>query len=378
MQRIKRFQAILEERGIDASLVMYSKDVFYFTGTAQLSSLVITPDDYRFFVLRSAERAKEESGLDVIPVRSFGDVLKEMEKMDIGTLGIEEDILPVKVYRRIIDVLKCEIIDIAPDVMKLRSIKDDSEIEKMKIASKQSRKALSIVPEIVEEGMTELELSARLEYEMRVNGHEGNLRMRDWNSTILNVFVLSSGTIVPGRHNTVADGMGLSSGIGSGASMKKLKKGDVIWVDISGHHGGYVTDETRCFSIGKPPEHLVKGYEFIQEVYFYLRDSLREGSWTDELYIECLKIAEKRGYKNNFMGIPPYQVKFIGHGIGIELDEIPVISMLRDMIRENMTISIEPKMVFPDYTGVGIESTLLVTKSGGREITDSPLELIEI
>ncbi len=377
MHRIRKLQEVLQARDVDMALIMFSKDIFYFTGTTQLSSLVVTQDDYRFFVLRSAERARKESGLDVIQVSGFGEVLREMKEWGIRTLGIEEDVLPVRVYRRLVK-LGCDCVDITPDILRMRSVKEPSEIEKIKMAAKQSGRALERVPEIVREGMTELELSAELEYTMRMDGHEGNLSMRDWNSTILNAFVLSSGTIIPGRHNTVADGTGLSPGFGSGAGRKKLKRGDVIWIDITGHSQGYVSDETRCFSIGKPPEKLVRAYEFVQDVYFFLRDSLREGEWTDDLFKKCLDMAEKRGYRNNFLGIPPYQVKFVGHGIGIELDEMPVISPLRDEIRENMTLSIEPKVMFPDFTGVGVESTLHITSKGGREITDSPLELIEI
>jgi|Deesub1362A_J573_1020465.scaffolds.fasta_scaffold00192_15 Xaa-Pro aminopeptidase len=376
--RIRKLQESLRNKNLDGALLLYYKDVYYFTGTVQLSSLLITLDNAFLFVLKDRNRALQETDLQVIPVKSFREVLDYIKDLKIKKIGLEEDILPVQVFRRMTKTTDCESVNITPEILQIRAVKDEEEIENMRLAAKQSKKALEIVPEIVKEGMTELELSAALEYVMRISGHEGNLRMRDWNSNILNVFVLSSGSMIPGRLNTVVDGRGLSIPGGLGASRKKLRKGDVIWIDISGHYNGYVTDETRCYVLGRADESVYQAYEFIKEVYLQLKDELKDGNHSDEIYYGVVKLAEKRGYKKNFMGMPPNQVKFVGHGIGLELDEIPVISGYKAKLKENMTISVEPKLVFPDASGIGLESTFLVTKKGGKEITDTPIDLIEI
>jgi Xaa-Pro dipeptidase len=98
------------------------------------------------------------------------------------------------------------------------------------------------------------------------------------------------------------------------------------------------------------------------------------------VYDECLALATSLGYADNFMGGKGAQVSFIGHGLGIEMDEYPFIARgFNDMLlEEGMVFAFEPKAVFPGEGAVGIENTFFLSGSGVRQFTDSPEELVQL
>lgn len=377
-RRIEKLQVRMAEAGLDVALVMTPVNLYYLAGTAQKAVLLIPSEgEPRLYVFRSWERAKEEAAFKCIEADGLNHVVEELEELKPKLIGLEEDTIPVRVYKRFLKV-GAEVGDVAYLVMELRQVKDHLEIELLRRAAEQCDKALSSVKDVLKEGVSEVEVAARLELELRKAGHDGYLDMRSWGDHMPNIVVLSPSSLKPSRLSSVSVGPGLSSACPVGSGGRRLKRGDVVWIDVSGRFQGYTSDVTRTFVLGKADKRVEEAFNAVHEIYRRALSKVRAGVKGSEVYMEAVKTAEELGYGEGFMGREKGKVAFIGHGVGLEIDEPPVIGKLPGELSENMTVAIEPKIVFPRYWGVGLESTLVV-RSGGYEVLDkAPLDLVEV
>ena len=149
-------------------------------------------------------------------------------------------------------------------------------------------------------------------------------------------------------------------------------------VDLGGCSDGYIVDQTRVFAIGGISDRLQRGYEDMVKVQQCMIESALPGATWGDVYDQCLALAVDRGYADSFMGARGAQVSFIGHGIGIELDEYPFIARgFNDKRLEvGMVFAFEPKLVFPGEGAVGIENTFYISEDGLKKLTYSCEELL--
>ncbi|HEX2966495.1 MAG TPA: M24 family metallopeptidase, partial [Syntrophorhabdaceae bacterium] len=128
---------------------------------------------------------------------------------------------------------------------------------------------------------------------------------------------------------------------------------------------GYQVDETRMFAVGSMPDMFVKSYETCREIQDKVLDKVLEGLTSKELFHYSVELAKQKGYGDHYLGYKKHQVRFLAHGIGIEIGELPFIAASHTYpIEEGAVIAIEPKMVFPGKGACGIENT--VHFSGGK------------
>jgi len=104
----------------------------------------------------------------------------------------------------------------------------------------------------------------------------------------------------------------------------------------------------------------------------------RPGVPCRELYELALMRAEAAGLQDGFMGTPGYTARFIGHGVGLELDELPVLSANDTPLAEGMVFALEPKFVLPGVGAVGIEDTFVVTAHGAERLSQTEQRLFEL
>jgi Xaa-Pro dipeptidase len=226
--------------------------------------------------------------------------------------------------------------------------------------------------------MSDLELAAELEFTARKEGHQGLLRMRAFNAELFYAHIFSGAdSAVPAYMDTPLGGVGPSPAFGQGAGYKKIRRNEPIIVDFAGCLDGYMVDQTRVFAIGGISDRLKRGYEdmlMVQERMMALADN--RATW-GEIYEECLALAVDQGYADSFMGNKGAQVSFIGHGIGIEIDEYPFLARgFKEMTLETgMVFAFEPKVVFPGEGAIGIENTFYLTDHGLKPLTYSDQEL---
>lgn len=383
-QRIDRFQSQLLEKGIKGALVVQAVDLFYFSGTAQNAHLYI-PDKGEpvLMVRKSFSRAREESALkNVLPLTSLKkmpQILSELGYRVEGALGLELDILPAAqylFYGQIFSDIK--FVDVSGIIRSIRQIKSPYELELLRTSGKNMDQVYREIPGIIREGMTEIELAAKVECSARLTGHMGYIHMRAFNQSPFFGQLMSGETgAVPSAFDGPTGGPGVSPLQPQGASMKVIRKGEPILVDYVGIWNGYITDQTRIYSLGPLPDKLSFAFETALNIQSAVINKIKPGINGSELHELALHMAEEAGLAEWFMGYGSDQARFLGHGVGLELDELPVFAKgLNTVLTAGMVFAIEPKFVFPGEGVVGIENTFALTENGVEKITVTPDELV--
>lgn len=383
-QRFRKLQEYMAPAGLDAVIVVQNADLFYFTGTVQNGSLYIPAQgEPIFMVRRDFARARMESGLkEVIPFNSMKDIpgiLAQYGYHAPERIGLELDVLPVNFFERYRKVYpSAQFLDAAPLIRRVRMIKSHYEIHLLKDAADQLDAVYRRAGEVIREGMTDIELSAELEYAARKSGHQGMVRMRGFNSDVFFGHVFSgSDSAVPSYSDTPLGGLGLNTSYGQGAGLKRIERNEAIIIDLAGCADGYLADQTRVFALGGLSDRLRTAYDDMLKVQKRMTERAAPGVSWSFIYHECLALAVKLGYADSFMGARGAQVPFIGHGIGVEVDEFPFIARGFDNepLEIGMVFAFEPKAVFPGEGAIGIENTFYLSYEGLKQLTYSPEEL---
>lgn len=385
--RFRKLQAEMAGAGLDAVVMLQNADLFYFTGTVQTGNLYVpAAGNPLYLVKRDFLRARMESGLaEVHPFSSPS----ELPGIVAGhgypaprRIGLELDVLPVNLYLKYRAIYPdAELIDASPLIRRVRMVKTHHEIHILQDAANQADTVYRKAVELVRVGMTELELAAELERVSRLEGHQGYLRMRAFNGELaFNQILSGPDSAAPACTNTPLGGMGLSPAFGHGASYNRIGRDEPVVVDFANCVDGYMVDQTRIFVVGRLSDRLRKGYEDMLRVEELMVEMAREGTNLGDVYDACLALACKMGYADSFMGSAGSQVPFIGHGIGLEIDEYPFIArgVREHALEVGMVFAFEPKLVFPGEGAVGIEDTFYLSEQGLKRLTFSSQELVSL
>jgi len=377
--RIKKLKDRMDD--IDGALLFQAVDMCYFSGTAQ-DGLVYVPRDGEPIVMmkRSLVRAKEESPLEVRPLKNMRNLKEDLGIKTSATIGLEMDVLPCSFYFRVNKALEdASFVDVAERIKHIRSVKSEFEIKLAKEAAQMLVEGFSTVPDHIKEGMTEVELMCRMESEMRLMGHQGSLRFRRFNSIVPIGHIMSgSSAAIPSFLASPTGGRGTSVVFPHGPGYRKIKRNEPVFVDTVGICNGYIADATRIFSLGKIEPGLVEAYEASCQIEEAIAREMMPGRTARELFELSESEGARLGY-GDFLGGPVgSKCGFVGHGVGLELDEYPVLAPLDHEIQEGMTIAVEPKIIYPGKGVLGVEDTFLTTSSGALRLTEMPLEIWEV
>jgi Xaa-Pro dipeptidase len=386
--RIQRTQTRLRGADVEAALVIQRADLFYLTGTAQNGYLSLpTEGEPLFLTLRSRNRAREESPLpNVVPLdssRRLAEALRENGHGGWRRIGIELDVLPARDYLRIkAQFPGVDFVDISNEIREIRSIKSEYEIRQLEGAAEILRNVFEKVPAILSEAEREIDAAAAIEGELRRNRHQGLIRVRRWNMEMMGATVVAGPSASYPTAFDGADGVeGLYVAVPQSGGERLLRSGEPIMVDIVAGFGGYLVDKTRIYVIGRlRDQEMMDAHRFALKLQSEIAQRLRPGSVCGQIWSQVVEMVSSTPFKTGFMGWGENQVSFVGHGVGLELDELPVISPRSDTtIREGMAIAVEPKFFFGDRGGVGVENTWVVTPEGCRNLTaDSSDEIIPV
>jgi len=377
--RIKKLKDRMDD--IDGALLFQAVDMCYFSGTAQ-DGLVYIPRDGEPIIMmkRSLVRAKEESPLEVRPLKNMRNLKEDLGIKTSATIGLEMDVLPCSFYFRVNKALEdASFVDVAERIKHIRSVKSEFEIKLAKEAAQMLVEGFSTVPDHIKEGMTEVELMCRMESEMRLMGHQGSLRFRRFNSIVPIGHIMSgSSAAIPSFLASPTGGRGTSVVFPHGPGYRKIKRNEPVFVDTVGICNGYIADATRIFSLGKIEPGLVEAYEASCQIEEAIAREMMPGRTARELFELSESEGARLGY-GDFLGGPVgSKCGFVGHGVGLELDEYPVLAPLDHKIQEGMTIAVEPKIIYPGKGVLGVEDTFLTTSSGALRLTEMPLEIWEV
>lgn len=382
--RIEGLKTMMAAQGIDFAVIMQNVDMFYFTGTIQKGLLVIAVDrEPLLFIEKSLTRARLDTPLDIIPIDRDRDIRKTLEEKGIlrGTGGMELDVLPVRVYERLKSILGHEnFVDVSPLIKELRMVKSSYELMQLKKSGAIVSRVFKRAAEVIREGVSEIEIDALLVAEGRMRGHQGFLRMRGFNQEMMNICVFSGRTGgMPSYADVPIAGVGVTPAIAQGSSFFTVEQGVPVIVDYGGGYNGYITDESRLFVAGALKDIFRKPYEIAKEIVEDAAGFGRVGINATELFLRVYQRVKKAGLKEHFMGHGEGQVSFIGHGLGLEINELPVITARHSRIlEEGMVFAFEPKFVFPDVGAIGIEVDFIVRKNRLERVTDSPIDIVSV
>lgn len=380
--RIERLQQKLAAGGLDGALLVHPIDVYYFSGTRQNAVLWVPAAGAPLLLVRkSLVRARQESGFAEVrpfpPSKEFAAVLPQAAQK----IGLTFDVLPVAQYNFFAKLLPGrELVDLSAINRELRAVKSDWELEQMRLSGAKLCGVYQQVPSFLRPGMREIDLAAEFEGRMRKAGGEGYVRMRAFNQELfIGLAVAGDGACAPGFFDGAVTGQGLSPASPHGASVRRIEAGMPVLLDYVGVFNGYHVDMTRMFVIGSLDARLQQAFDLSLEIQRHLVANLIPGSICAELFAQAQVMAEAAGLAGHFMGPPGENAKFVGHGVGLELDEYPVLAQgFNQPLVAGQTIAIEPKFVFPGLGAIGLENTWAVTEQGGEKITDLSDDLIRL
>jgi Xaa-Pro aminopeptidase len=387
--RLARLQELLTEHQFDGMLVSQNVDLFYLCGSMQTGVLFVPTDgEPLYLVRRSVMRATQESAVPVVEwagMKTFAAQLGLTDRMSADgpplKLALELDVLPVQHWMRYRQALpNVDWVDGAGLLRTLRMCKSSMEVERIRRAAVLVEEAFRTAAAEIRAGMTELELLVKMETTLRVGGHLGPMRLRGFNQEIYNGLVGSAAHIAtPTYFDGPAGGAGLSAAFPQGASCAPLVPGSPILVDVGCNVEGYIIDQTRTFVIGQLSPAMQRAYEQAQAILHALEQRLRPGAVCEELYAEACRLADEAGLAEHFMGFGSDRVKFVGHGIGLEVDEWPVLAPgVKTALQAGMVLAVEPKFSFPGEGVVGIEDSYLITEHGYERLTVTEQRLISV
>jgi len=380
--RIEKLKTLMEKASLDGAFFHYKIDYFYLSGTMQ-DCLLFVPLEGEpiLFVKREISRARRESPIEtIVQMRSaVKDVVSHVKPMK--RVGLQLDVVPYNDVVKFMEVTGgAELVNVSPLAKEIRKFKSPFEVRLMERAADIQKKVYGIIPHILKEGMTEIEVGGILEAHAKKLGHEGLLRVRSLNYEAYTWHIISgrTGTIVS-QSDSPMGGLGLSPAFPVGASMKKLRRGEPILIDFGVCYHGYQVDQTRMYAIGSMPDLFVRAYEACREILYKVLDKAVTGMVSRDLFEYSKKLADEMGFGDAYLGYKPHKVRFLAHGIGIELAEFPFITANHDYpILEGMTFAIEPKMVFPKKGACGVENTVLMEKGRYRILTDIDEKIVII
>ncbi len=384
--RITKLMNLMAKEGIESSLIVHRPDLFYLTGTAQRGYLFLSLERPPLLLIRSfIGRAKEESSLDNIvelpSTKRLPEIIKEYLGRGPTKLGLELDVMPYKDFCFFRDLFEgVEILDVSPLILEIRKVKSTWEIARMKEVAHLSRMTFEYIIKNIRPNISEVGFAGEFEAFARRHGHAGKLRVRDWLTEGYTFHILSGhATGMVGVLDSPMSGIGTSPAFPCGASLKELRPFEPIMIDLNLMLNGYHFDETRMFALKGMPEGAMRLSMAAIDIQEEVLSIAKVGIPISELYQKAWEVAKRLKVEEEFLGLPGYKTRYIGHGIGVELVEPPILSEnSNELLLEGMVFALEPKLVSQKGFGAGVESIFLVRENGAEVLSETPSQVFVI
>ncbi len=369
--RLEKIRRAMAEADLEAILIGATPNAFYLTGGIYNGFAYIPIEgEPRFFFIPPCE-SDSKLVRTVRKPEMISPILAEEGYPVAKTLGLELDELSYSEIERLKKCFPGAVYGNATAVMrKARLTKTPQQIKAMEEDGKKQAAVYARIPSLWHEDMTDIELQVEIERLLRLEGNLGYLRAAGRRMELnMGSLIAGDNADAPSPYDFSMGGAGVDPSLPVGASGMILKPGMAVMIDMNGGFNGYQTDMTRTWSIGRPGELTLRAHNCSVEILHDLEKFALPGMEAGELYRRAVKLAKDADLSEYFMG-HRHKVAFIGHGVGIELNEAPVLmDRNKAPLEENMTLAIEPKFVIPGVGAVGIENTYVVTASGLRNIT---------
>lgn len=381
--RVQRFQAAMAAREIAGALIMQNADLYYFTGRIWPAYLFIPSQGEPLFINRHRAAFDPPWPWPAVTLGKPDElpgILADFGLPGFGTLGLELDVLPVLTWQRFQKLMpERKFVDVGRLVRQVRALKSAWEIKTMRSYAAKDLALWAELPGIIAGARTDLEIAAAFESKARLMGEQGSLRMRGFNME-MSIACITAGVAgaAVSSYDVPISGVGLTSYFPFGAAGVTLASGQPITIDYGSCYNSYILDHTRTFAIDYLPDEALRAFDVALAIQEETVALAKPGVNCGELYERARMRAEEAGLIGGFMGAEG-GVPFLGHGVGLEVDELPVLARgSRELLEEGMVIAVEPKFALPGIGAVGVENCYLVTAGGLDKITIAPDELVVV
>lgn len=370
-KKLKKIQQQMQLSGADACLLCVDVNLYYLTGRIYNGYFYIPTEGKPYFFVK---RPAGFSGENVYYIRKPEDItdILSAAAMELPEyLWLETDVLSYNESIRLEKIFRPARLGDAGKLMRnIRKVKTAEEIEQFRISAQRHVEVYKEVRECFRMGMTDLQLQYEIEYRMRKMGSLGLFRAYGSNMDVfMGSLLAGKNAEAPSPFDFALGGQGEHSIYPLGACGVVLEEGMAVMVDMAGNYTPYMTDMTRVFSVGRLADEAYRAHWVSLDIHERVMEMARPGTACADLYREAVDIAEKAGLSDCFMGTQQ-QAKFIGHGVGLQINELPVLTpRSQEVLEPGMVFALEPKFVIPGTGAVGIENTLLVTDSGVENLT---------
>lgn len=376
--RLGRVRQLMGQAGLDAMLVADFANLYYLTGRVYCGFAYIgrNDGDQIYFV----KRMENLHGDGVVNIRKPEQMAESILLDTPAVLGLELDLMSYNMAGRIRNTFAGAQIKDGTDVMrKARAVKTEEELNKLRRSGILHEGVYRRIPRLYREGMTDIEFEIEIEKALRLDGNLGEFRISgDTMESHMGSLITGENADVPSPYDFAMGGAGLDASVPTGACGELIKPHCSVMVDLCGNFTGYMTDMTRTFALDSLEELAMEAHQCSVDIIDRLREMGKPGVAAADLYKTAMEMVEERGLTSYFMGHKQH-AGFIGHGVGIEINELPVIApRSRDILELHNVVALEPKFVIPHVGAVGIESTFIVQPDGLECITNAPTEIISL
>lgn len=376
----RRIQQAMRQEEADGCLLTMNMNLYYVSGQV-FNGYFYLPAEGRPYWFVKRLTIPETNQVHVIrKPEQIPDFFRDLNLAMPRKLLLEADELSYNEYIRLQHVFRAEATGNASALIRhIRMIKTPWEIEQMRISARKHEAVYREIPACYRPGMRDIELQIEIEKRMRVHGSLGYFRAFGSNMDIFVGSLLAGENAgEPSPFDFALGGTGMHASGPLGANGTLLEEGTTVMADMSGNYTAYQTDMTRVFSIGKLPDRAYRVHRVALEIQARMERTAKPGVPCAELYRDALAMAGQEGLEDCFMGTR-FQAKFVGHGVGLEINELPVLTTRsKDILQPGMTFAFEPKFVLAGIGAVGIENTFLVTDSGVEKMTLLDENIIEL
>ena len=379
--RRDKIRALMVQQGIDAALITCNVNLIYTYGRVVSGYLYLPLNaPARLFI----KRPNDIEGEHIHPIRKpeqITELLKECGLPLPAKLMLDGDELSFTEYNRLAACFpETEVVPCGTALVRqARSVKTPIEIEMFRRSGAAHTKAYEQIPSVYQPGMTDRQLSIEIERLMRLEGCLGIFRVFGQSMEIfMGSLLAGDNAAVPSPYDFALGGKGLDPSLPGGVSGTLLQAGQCFMVDMGGNFYGYMGDMSRVFSIGRLPEQAYTAHQTCIEIQEEIAAMAKPGTVCEDMYNKAIEIVTKAGFADYFMGVDQ-KAKFIGHGIGLEINEMPVLApRMKQELEPGMVFALEPKIVLPGIGPVGIENSWAVTTDGLEKLTLCKEEIIEL
>lgn len=370
--RLSKVVAEMKAEGIQELLIADNANKYYLTGRVFAGWLSVSAEGGLHAYVRR-------------PVHLVGEnvtFVRKPEEIPFGSdvIGLELVTLSAADYLRLKSVIGDRTVANASVVMrKVRAVKTQFEIDKIAESGRRQDSVYRTIPALYRPGMTDIDLQIAIETALRRAGCLGQFRISgDSMELFMGNILVGDNADNPTPYDFAMGGAGIDPSLPVGADGTLIAPGNSVMVDANGNFNGYMTDMTRTFALGELPAEAVKAHECSIAICDELARMATPGVKASALYETAAEMASRYGLSDFFMGHRQH-AGFVGHGVGIEINEAPVIApRSKDMLQRGNVIALEPKFVIPGVGAVGIENTYVVEDNGMRCLTPAPQEILPL